>query len=74
MWFNVTGSTSENKFVIPKIGERRLEQFILAGSYGQTLSTPEPCVVTYINHAHHWYSVYFERLGFYGSYRFNVNE
>lgn len=74
MWFIVTESISENRFIVPVLGERRLEQFTLAGSYGPTLSEPEPCIVTQINYEHHVYTVYFDRLGFYESYRFPVEE
>lgn len=57
---------------IPQVGDRRIESFIRRGDYKNSEeSNPEPCVVTEVHRAHRWYRVYFERLGFYGSYKFN---
>ena len=59
---------------IPKVGERRMEQYIIFGAYGCSLSAPEPCVVTYVNYRHRWYEVYFERLGYSCGYKFHERE
>ena len=57
---------------IPQVGDRRIESFIRRGNYKNSeASQLEPCVVTEIHHAHRWYRVYFERLGFYGTYKFD---
>lgn len=57
---------------IPQVGDRRMESFIRRGDYKNCEeSNPEPCIVTEVHHAHRWYRVYFERLGFYASYKFD---
>ena len=57
---------------IPQVGDRRMESFIRRGDYKNSEeSNPEPCIVTEVNCAHRWYRVYFERLGFYGTYKFD---
>ena len=57
---------------IPQVGDRRMESFIRRGDYKNSEeSNPESCIVTEVNHTHRWYRVYFERLGFYGTYKFD---
>ena len=55
---------------LPKVGDRRKESRTLEGKLESTSrGKPEPCTVEFVNHAHLWYMVKFDRSGFRECYK-----
>lgn len=53
---------------LPKMGDRRLEPMTILRERRYD-EPPEPCTVVYVNHAHLWYRVKFDRCGWYECYK-----
>lgn len=55
--------------MLPEVGEKLHHVPTLHKSLGTCDAGPQPCVVEYVNTAHRWYMVRFEKTGFRQCYK-----